>query len=578
MKKIILNISVVILLIGIIFLLVYFLIPKNINEEKIEVSKDEIVFELSKKELVLYIGEKSIIKPLIISENASNKKFIWKSKDESIASVNNEGVVFGISEGLTEVIVEEVTSKVTAVCKVKVLIREVEKIELSEDNITLIEGEIKKLNAVLVPSNATKSKIYYESSDKDIIEVNDEGEITGKKAGNAEVIVRDEDNKVEARCSVEVRAKENAKLTEIEIKELKLNKTNLILNKGSSEKLTVTINPGNATNKSVTWTSSDSSIATVSDGNITAKKAGKVTITVASSNGIKAICTVTVKEKITYKEVRYNQGDGLGTNIWYAIIPNYYKMYYAYATNTVYSYETPSSMAKKVDATIAVNAQLLGFPLINGVEAGFGTNVSGYNFIVKQNPNFDGVNIGVPPWKALIVTATKDYSQGISFKDINLGFNYDGDHILCNNKNIYLALFHQIIKDGSGLITYPLISKDTPYYQEYYSDQFKYKNTREPRTWIAYDSKGNQFVAVATGRNWPLGSGENLTQAGLSFNEIIDVTRKYFTNDIVTLYNIDGGKSSAFVYKGNKLNVSIDSNGNRYERKVMGIFYWKIID
>ena len=70
--------------------------------------------------------------------------------------------------------------------------------------------------------------------------------------------------------------------------------------------------------------------------------------------------------------------------------------------------------------------------------------------------------------------------------------------------------------------------------------------------------------------------GRQLSQAGLTFNEMIDFTRAYFTKDIVTLYNLDGGGSSSFVYGGKKLNGDEinKSTGKRTERTVTGIFYW----
>lgn len=66
---------------------------------------------------------------------------------------------------------------------------------------------------------------------------------------------------------------------------------------GGTKQLSVSVSPSNATNKSVTWKSSDSSIASVSNtGLVTAKKAGKATITVSSSNGKAAHATITVKQ------------------------------------------------------------------------------------------------------------------------------------------------------------------------------------------------------------------------------------------------------------------------------------------
>ena len=83
---------------------------------------------------------------------------------------------------------------------------------------------------------------------------------------------------------------------------LSLNKSSLSLKVGEKEKLQATITPSNADNKNVVWTSSDGEIATVdSDGNVTAVKAGMVTITATAVDNpkIKATCTVIVIQPVT---------------------------------------------------------------------------------------------------------------------------------------------------------------------------------------------------------------------------------------------------------------------------------------
>ena len=83
--------------------------------------------------------------------------------------------------------------------------------------------------------------------------------------------------------------------TTIEVTDIKINENVTKLKEGESEKITATITPDNATNKSVTWKSSDENVATVnSTGNVVAKKAGMVDITAESSNGK----TSTIKIKI----------------------------------------------------------------------------------------------------------------------------------------------------------------------------------------------------------------------------------------------------------------------------------------
>ncbi len=77
---------------------------------------------------------------------------------------------------------------------------------------------------------------------------------------------------------------------------IELNKTNISLEKGSSETLSATITPANTTDKSVTWSSSDSSVASVDQsGKVSALKSGTATITATTSNGKSSSCEVIVK-------------------------------------------------------------------------------------------------------------------------------------------------------------------------------------------------------------------------------------------------------------------------------------------
>jgi uncharacterized protein YjdB len=99
-----------------------------------------------------------------------------------------------------------------------------------------------------------------------------------------------------------------------------LDKTAYELTVGGNVTLTATINPANATNKNVTWKTSDATVATVVNGKVTALKAGTATITVTTEDGNKtATCTVTVKATISTEQdsgnLNYGSEGGAGDNI-----------------------------------------------------------------------------------------------------------------------------------------------------------------------------------------------------------------------------------------------------------------------
>jgi uncharacterized protein YjdB len=131
----------------------------------------------------------------------------------------------------------------------------------------------------------------WSSSDKTVATVSD-GKVTALKAGKATITVTTEDGGKTATCEVTVKAKVYP------VTGVTLDKTSATLTEGDDLTLTATVNPSNATNKTMTWSSSDKTVATVSDGKVTALKAGKATITVTTEDGGKtASCEVIVRIK-----------------------------------------------------------------------------------------------------------------------------------------------------------------------------------------------------------------------------------------------------------------------------------------
>lgn len=271
-----LNWIILLLILGIAFILVYmFIINSNIKEIK-----------LDKEVISLHEGETDIIIASIFPGNARDKTIVWKSLNENIAVVDNNGVVTAVNIGETDIVAESKNGSVRATCHVKVLIIEVEKIELSSESIKLEIGEKTKIGAKIFPNNATYKEIVYKSSDESIVLVDNNGNIEAKKAGKVEITVTDLRGKVESKCIVEVVNP---------ITSISLNKTSLSLDIGQKESLKATISPSNASNKELIWKSSDESIVIVEKGTLIAKKVGKATITVTDITGnVKAKCQVEV--------------------------------------------------------------------------------------------------------------------------------------------------------------------------------------------------------------------------------------------------------------------------------------------
>ena len=167
---------------------------------------------------------------------------------------------------------------------------EVENIVVNKSQVTLEPNKSETITATILPSNATNKTLTWTSSNTNVVKVSSSGIITAIKDGNATITVKASNGK-QAQISVIVKSKY------IAVENININKTSLNLTKGNSETLIATITPSNATNKTLIWTSSNTSIAKVdTNGNISAVGVGSAVITVKSSNGKIAICNITIKD------------------------------------------------------------------------------------------------------------------------------------------------------------------------------------------------------------------------------------------------------------------------------------------
>lgn len=173
----------------------------------------------------------------------------------------------------------------------------IQNVTLSRTSINFtVKGGTAKLTATISPTEHISSdKITWSSSNTNVATVNDIGVVTAKANGSATIIAKAVNGKT-ASCKVTVQYK-----TEIPITAVKLNTTNLTLNKGKTSTLVATITPSNTTqSKTITWSSSNTNIATVSStGVVTAKASGTTTITAKTSNGKTATCKITVPTEVT---------------------------------------------------------------------------------------------------------------------------------------------------------------------------------------------------------------------------------------------------------------------------------------
>ena len=170
------------------------------------------------------------------------------------------------------------------------IIYKVTGVSLNTDSLTLVEGGTATLAATITPSNATNQNVTWSSDNESVATVDQNGRVTAVAQGGATITAAVDGKSAE--CYVTVNAAAPVPVTSVS-----LDKTSLGLTEGDTETLTATVEPSDATNKNVTWSSDDTSVATVdASGLVTAVARGTavITATAADGSGASASCTVTV--------------------------------------------------------------------------------------------------------------------------------------------------------------------------------------------------------------------------------------------------------------------------------------------
>ena len=198
-------------------------------------------------------------------------------------------------------------------------------ISLNETNISYKPGETFELVATVSPDDAADKTVTWYSSDETIATVSSSGLVTMVKPGTAVITAKTVNGKT-AKCEVTV--------LPIEVSGITLSESNIRLEAGKTQQLTATVFPDDATNKTVTWTSSNAAVAKVSSsGVVTAIRTGNATITAKSGN-VSASCSIEVYEIPWYSESMYCVGRDIPAGDYYAVATSGSGYYCKYTDST----------------------------------------------------------------------------------------------------------------------------------------------------------------------------------------------------------------------------------------------------
>ena len=266
-----------------------------------------------------------------IAEAASKLNLTWSSSDETVATVDETGLVTAVGAGEADVTVSVADANISSTTHVKVVILPTG-VEAPKTLSLELNGENSKaLGAKMTPEDATEVKLAYESSDENVATVDENGVVTAVADGEcvittyvtADIPATAENAEakpvVDEVASSEAEVADSAADSEVpddaassepkdttdssfgvvpdslsaetkvtvttKVEQIVLNKTEGVLTVGNSVTVTATVTPDNATNTTINWTSSDEKVATVdSNGKVTAVAAGNATIKATSES------------------------------------------------------------------------------------------------------------------------------------------------------------------------------------------------------------------------------------------------------------------------------------------------------
>lgn len=216
-------------------------------------------------------------------------KIKWESSRPEIAEVDDKGVITTKALGQTIIRATTEIGNFSSSCTVAVTadLNGVEGVSLSHDALSLTPGTFATLVATVLPAGAANTDVSWQSNKPEVATVSQGGVVNAFKVGTATITATTLDGGHTAKCLVTV--------SNPSVASVNLNVSSLSLKKGEAAVLVATVLPSNAVNKNVRWSISNTTVASLNNGIVTAKAVGTTIVTVATAEGNHtASCLITV--------------------------------------------------------------------------------------------------------------------------------------------------------------------------------------------------------------------------------------------------------------------------------------------
>jgi len=220
-----------------------------------------------------------------------NRNVTWSSSDESVLTVDENGLVTFVKPGYGTIICKTEDGAYIATCNFFISIP-VEKINLDYSDEIMSIGDKLRITAEVLPVDASNKNVYWESSNTNVCMVDSTGLVEAVGNGHCTILCKSADGGYTAMCNIYVK---------LPVSQVILNTSEMTVRKGQVFWLNATCLPENADNKIIEWSSRDEEICTVDeDGKVTAVGTGTTSIIALNPDtGLTAFCVVTVLQPVS---------------------------------------------------------------------------------------------------------------------------------------------------------------------------------------------------------------------------------------------------------------------------------------
>jgi uncharacterized protein YjdB len=316
---------------------------------------------LASDTLNIMLGAQAAIVYKLVPSNTTDTVLTFTSSASSIATVQAGGLVTGVALGSTKITISNAATKLSATCVVNVVPVRATSMQMSKTTLGMNPAQKDTLSVSFLPANAVAPAVTWSSSNTAVATVSATGVVTAVITGSATITASATGGKLSATCLVTV--------VPLQATSLQISKTTLGMNPAQMVTLSVAFLPVNAVTQAVTWSSSNTAVATVNaNGVVTAVTTGSATITVGTTGGkLSATCQVTVVPVVNVTGIKldstqFNLLNGTSLKMGYTVTP-------AGSSNVLVNWTSSNTTVATVQSDGTINGLTAGAANITATTA-----------------------------------------------------------------------------------------------------------------------------------------------------------------------------------------------------------------